>query len=183
MSFLFLPLPWISKSLILVANWKMSIPLSRRTSLVHCSHWPEQPSTQSEVNCVFTVSIRDTLLASSFSLTDLICQVHGVFFHFILMQTQQCLSGQQFSARQQRSSLQLLIPFSWMNSAKSRLVKRFRLFATPQEDSPSVDFLFIAQKTRNPAINFLLFGEAAVKSPGGSFSLWVTSWSRLQTRC
>ena len=58
-----------------------------------------------------------------------------------------------------------------MNSAKSRLVKLFRFFTTPQEDSPSVDFLFMAQAARNPAIEFLVFGEAAVKSPGGWFSL------------
>ena len=74
MRFLFLPLLWISKSLILVTNWKMSIPLSKRTYLKHCNHWPEQPSTQSEVKCVFSVSIRDTLLASTFYLAESICQ-------------------------------------------------------------------------------------------------------------
>ena len=41
-----------SKSLILFTNWKVSIPLSIRTSLAHCNHWSEQPSTQSEVKCV-----------------------------------------------------------------------------------------------------------------------------------
>ena len=49
-----------------------------------------------------------------------------------------------------------------MNSAKFRLVKLFRFFVTAREDSPSVDFLFLAQAARNPAIDFLFFGEAAV---------------------
>ena len=58
-----------------------------------------------------------------------------------------------------------------MNFAKSSLVKIFRFFTTPQEDSLSVDFLFVAQAARNPAIEFLVFGEAAVKIPGWWFSL------------
>ena len=41
--FLVLSLPWISKSLILVTNWKVSIPLGRRTALEHYKHWPKQP--------------------------------------------------------------------------------------------------------------------------------------------
>ena len=73
--FLFLPLTWISKSLILVTNWEVSIPFSRRTSWTDCNHYSEQPSTQSEIKSVFTVSIRDTLLTSSFSLVNSICQV------------------------------------------------------------------------------------------------------------
>ena len=58
-----------------------------------------------------------------------------------------------------------------MNSAKSRLVKLFRFFAKAQEDSLSVDFLFVAQAAQNPAIDFLAFEEAAVKDRGGWFSL------------
>ena len=68
------------------------------------------------------------------------------------------------------------MPFSRMNSAKSRLVKFFRFFTTVQEDSPSdsdspEDFLFVAQTAQNPAIDFLVFGEAAVKSAGGWYSV------------
>ena len=38
MRFLFLPIPWISKSLILVTNWKVSIPWRRKNFLAHCNH-------------------------------------------------------------------------------------------------------------------------------------------------
>ena len=54
-----------------------------------------------------------------------------------------------------------------MNSAKSRLVKMFCFCGLP----------FCG----NPAIDFLAFGETAVNSPRGWFSLWANSWSLLQT--
>ena len=69
-----------------------------------------------------------------------------------------------------------MIPLSWINSAKFRLVKLFHFFATPQEDSLSVDFIFVVQATGNPASDILVFGEAAAKSPGGRFSLLATSY-------
>ena len=48
-----------------------------------------------------------------------------------------------------------------MNSAKFRLVKLFRFLVTAREDSPTLDFPFLAQAARNPAMDFLFFEEAA----------------------
>ena len=186
MRFLFLPLAWISKSLILVANCKVSILLSRRTPLAR-NHWPEQPSTQSKVKCVFTVSIRDTLLTSSFSLADSICQVLVTGSRI-----SQFVSQYEFSivhlassfplhSNSKESSVASDEPFPWINSAKSRLVKLFRFFPTPHKGSSSTYFIFVTQAAWSLEIDFLVCRKAAFKSPGGLFSLWYTSWSLLQT--
>ena len=63
------------------------------------------------------------------------------------------------------------MPFSQINTVQSRLVKLFHFFATPQEDSPSVDFFFVTQAALNSAIDLLIFGETVVKSSGRLFSL------------
>ena len=188
MRFLFLPIPWISKSLILVTNWKVSIPWRRRTFLAHCNHWPEQPSTQSEVNYVFILSIGDALLASSFSLADSICQIlvtswRSVFsFHLSTNSAMLILlAAHLHSSAIARNLGYFLIPLSRMNSSKFRLATPFRIFATSWEDYLSVDFLFLAQVARNHAVDFSSFGETAVRSPGGWFSLRATSWSLLST--
>lgn len=56
-----------------------------------------------------------------------------------------------------------------MNSDKSRLVILFHFFAMSREDSPSIDFLFVEQAARNPALEFFVLRESVVKSPGGWF--------------
>ena len=97
-----------------------------------------------------------TLLASSFSFADSICQV--------LVTSSRSIFSFHLNANS------ALIPFSRMNSAKSRLVKLFHFFEAPQEDFLSADFLLVAEAAQNPAID-LFFGEAGVKSPSGLFSL------------
>ena len=170
MKFLFLPLPWTSKSLILVTKWKVLIALSGGTFLAHCNHWPEKSSTHSEVKYVFTVSIQDAFLASGFSLADYICQVlvtslWSIFsFRLNANAVMFIWAAVLHSSAIARSSVQLLIPLSRMSSTKSRLVKLFHFFATAQEDSPSLDFIFVAQAARNPAIDFLVFEEAPATS-------------------
>ena len=73
-------------------------------------------------------------------------------------------SGQQFSTPQQQQEAQI-------HSDKSNLENLFRFFENPRENSFSVDFLFAEQPARNPAVDFFVLGEVAVKSAGGWFSL------------
>ena len=125
------------KSLILFTNWKVSIPLSRRTSLTHYNHWPEQPSTQPEVKCAFTVSIRDSLLASSFSLADSICQV-------LVTSSRSIFS---FSFRLNKNSA-MSIWLAFLNVVQCSFWYTFLkwILLNPgwSKCFPSVDFLFVA---------------------------------------
>ena len=100
-----------------------------------------------------------TLLASSFSFADFIC--------LVLVTSSRSIFSFHLNANS------ALIPFSRMNSAKSRLVKLFHFFEAPQEDFLSADFLFAAEAAQNSAID-LFFERQVSKALVGFFHCELT---------
>ena len=117
MRFLFLPLPWISKSLTLVCFFR-SYPRIYWLQTGRCQfHWEKELPWHTVTTDQHNLQHIQNSNVSSLYRFEMLCwlpvflwltpfakfwlQVHGVLFHFIWIQTQQCPSGKQFSTPQQ----------------------------------------------------------------------------------
>ena len=193
MRFLFLPLPWMSISLILVTNRKVSIPLRSRTSLAHCNHWPEQPSTDSEVKRVFIWDdkcVIDSRCLAGFqfffgwfhlpSFGNDFAECFFILFECKLSNVHLASSSPLLSSSKVRSVASGTLFYEWtlLNPGW------YNFFTSLQQHEKILrlwNSFFRQRQYKVLQLTFLVFGQASVKSPGGWFSLSATFWSLLQT--